>query len=180
MLFDTPVWPEAPFFNLRKKHFIDLAAPEPSTANYERKNLTWMILMISSTICMTKWSPSESFPCDTMKAGSLMAWGAFSLNWRRELQVKEGCQTAFWYIYNLYQASPLTEGPYLCGYNWFFQQENVIHAAEETKECFLNLNVALFLTALHALMTRIWWKISGDGWQEISTEIEASLKLLMS
>ena len=74
----------------------------------------------------------------------------------------------------------MTEGPYLCGYDWFFQQENVIHAAEETKECFLNYNIALFLTALHDLMTRIRWKISGDGWQKISTEIEASCKHLTS
>ena len=58
--------------------------------------------------------------------------------------------------------------------------KNVIHAAEVTKECFLNHNIALFFNTLHALMTRIRWRISGDGRQEISAEIEASSKLLTS
>ena len=63
----------------------------------------------------------------------------------------------------LHQASPLTEGLCLCGYNWDFQQDNVIQAAERTKEFVLNHKVALFLTILHALMTRIQLRISGDG-----------------
>ena len=96
-------------------------------------------------------------------AGSLMAWGAFSLNWKRELQVKEACQTSVLYIKNLYWAAPLTDGPYLCDYDWYFQQENVIHDAEGTKEFFLNRNIALFFTIPHALMTQIWQRISGDG-----------------
>ena len=55
-----------------------------------------------------------------------------------------------------------------------------MHTAEGTKEFILNHKIAFFLPILHALLTRIRLEISWDGWHKISTEIDASSKLLTS
>ena len=98
-------------FDLRKKHPVDFVALEPSNTIYLRKKLTWMVLMISSTISMTKRNPSESFSCNTMEQGPSWPGMLFSSDGTRELQVIERRQKAVFHIKILYQTSPLTEGP---------------------------------------------------------------------
>ena len=57
----------------------------------------------------------------------------------------------------------MTDGAYLCGYDWDFYQDNAIYTAQGSKKFFRNHNIALFFTILFALLIRIESKISGSN-----------------
>ena len=73
-----------------------------------------------------------------------MVWGAFSYRGTLELKVVQGHQTAAGYVGMLQRSSLTTEGPRLCGGEWFFQQDNAaVHTARHTMTFFQENGVLL-------------------------------------